>query len=167
MSEGTSPSRDCFDPEEFVEELDTACAFRDHFEQIKVRELNMMKLPSCVVAQPCSAHPTGAPVAWTTSHDTMPLDSVLLRGTDASFPETMLGRHPPCPHLEMTPGQQRPRPLTNRFRGIQQQLRSPLRKSLGFIQRQTRPRCVRWRHAVSGHDSRRRIQQVIRGEKSL
>ena len=37
-----------FDPEECEDEL--ACASRDHIEDMELRELNMMKLSSCVMA---------------------------------------------------------------------------------------------------------------------
>ena len=39
-----------FDPEELEDELDTACAFRDHFDEVELTELNMMRLSSCVKA---------------------------------------------------------------------------------------------------------------------
>ena len=39
-----------FDPEELEDDLDTARASRDHFEEMDLRELNKMKLLSCVVA---------------------------------------------------------------------------------------------------------------------
>ena len=32
------------------DEPDTACASRDQFEEMELRELNMMRLPSCVMA---------------------------------------------------------------------------------------------------------------------
>ena len=38
-----------FDPEEIEDELGTACASRDHFEEMELMELNMMRLPSCVI----------------------------------------------------------------------------------------------------------------------
>ena len=41
---------DLFDPEEPEDELDTACAFRDHFDEVELTELNMMRLSSCVMA---------------------------------------------------------------------------------------------------------------------
>ena len=39
------------DPEELEDQLDTTCASRDTFDEMELRELNMMRLPSCVVAQ--------------------------------------------------------------------------------------------------------------------
>ena len=50
MSERTSPGGGLFDPEELENELDTACANRDHFEEKELRELNTMRLSSCVMA---------------------------------------------------------------------------------------------------------------------
>ena len=39
-----------FDPEELEHELDTARASRDHLKQIRLKNLNMMRLPSCFMA---------------------------------------------------------------------------------------------------------------------
>ena len=38
------------DPEELEDELHTACASRDQFEEVELRDLNLMRLPSCVMA---------------------------------------------------------------------------------------------------------------------
>ena len=42
----TGPGEDCTSPKN---ELVTACASPDHFEEMELRELNMMRLPSCVM----------------------------------------------------------------------------------------------------------------------
>ena len=42
----TGPGEDCTSPKN---ELDTACAFCDRIEKMELRELNMMRLPSCVM----------------------------------------------------------------------------------------------------------------------
>ena len=38
------------DPEELEDELDIECASVDHLEEMELRELSMMRLPSCVMA---------------------------------------------------------------------------------------------------------------------